>query len=819
MLDPRWKKVLSDLGGNPTRTLLVVLSIFLGVFAIGTISGSREILVHQLRESYRAVQPAHATIRVSDADSFDDDLVYQIRDMDAVADAEGRRSLMVRARVGSDAWKDMQLIAIADYEDIRVDMVHHLYGAWPPRDKEVLVERSGLASGYLAGTRVGDTLMIELNDGTHYSLAVAGVVHDLNQRPTSSSGRIVGYVTPDTLYWLGEQRDFNELNIRVAGNSDDREHNNAVAEEVWQKLQKSGRDPSFPFVPEPNQHPSEGLIDTVASLTNALGILAVFLSGFLVSNTIAAILAQQVRQIGIMKTLGARPRQIITMYMVLALSFGIIALLLAIPLSIATTHLFTGYVAALLNFELTSIAIPRGVITTQVIVGLLVPVLASIFPVISGTRITIREALSSEGGPGTYGKSFLDRMVWRLRGFPRPVLLSLRNTFRRKFRLLLTLLTLTLGGAVFIAIISLQDSVFLTIDRLLESLYGFDVVVAFDRSYRADYIISEALRVPGVVAAESWNSASVRRVYPEGYEQHHEESTTAGRMMRHPRKGESLTIDLTALPPDTRMMQPRPVAGRWLKPDDEHAVVFSTGVLQDDPDIAVGDEVVLTLKGRDTTWQVVGFIQTSGFSRDAYVNFDYYGRVAREAGKAGSVYIMTQERSLPSQTRVANTLEQHFNSLGINVAGTLKMLELRQRIKASFSFLTISLMVMSVLISVIGGLGLTGTMSLNVLERTREIGVMRAIGASDGTVLQVVMVEGIMIGLISWMGGVLCGFFLGRGLLSLMGNQAGLAFSFSFSITGTIIWLIISVVLAAVASFLPAWNATRLTVRDVLAYE
>jgi putative ABC transport system permease protein len=123
------------------------------------------------------------------------------------------------------------------------------------------------------------------------------------------------------------------------------------------------------------------------------------------------------------------------------------------------------------------------------------------------------------------------------------------------------------------------------------------------------------------------------------------------------------------------------------------------------------------------------------------------------------------------------------------------------------------------LISVIGGLGLTGTMSVNVLERTREIGVMRAIGASDGAVLQIVMVEGVMIGLISWLLGSVCGLFIGRGLLALMGGQAGLDFSFSFSTSGMIIWLVISMILAAVASFLPAWNATRLTVRDVLAYE
>ena len=127
---------------------------------------------------------------------------------------------------------------------------------------------------------------------------------------------------------------------------------------------------------------------------------------------------------------------------------------------------------------------------------------------------------------------------------------------------------------------------------------------------------------------------------------------------------------------------------------------------------------------------------------------------------------------------------------------------------------------MGVLIASVGALGLMGTMSTNVLERTREIGVMRAIGASDLAILRIVIVEGVLIGLISWVAGALLAYPVGLALTKTVGAVLfDIAPAFSFSASGVFTWLGIVIALAGFASFLPAWNASRLTVREVLAYE
>ncbi len=795
MLSPRWKKVFGDLFGNPSRTALVVLSIFIGVFAVGLITSSQAIIVREMRMGYVQANPAHATISVGDDDSFDDDLLQTIRNMDEIGDAEGRRTYRASVQTRRGVWRDINFVAIDDFDDIRIDTFTLLDGTWPPPEKEMLVERSGMEE---LGAQVGDTMLIERPDGKEYRMRIAGAVSSPTQIPAQFVGPTV-FVTFDTIEWISRERGFNQVSMLSATNGDVQAHNQDVATLVYDKIQKSGRDPAFPQVPIPNQHPLEQFIGGMVAIMSLLGVMSVFLSGFLVTNTISALLAQQTRQIGIMKSVGARNGHIIGMYMVLVIGFGLIALLLAYPLVQVATRGFTNTVAQLFNFTITDYSVPTYVIVLQIMISLLVPMLAALYPIIAGTRVTVREALSNEGGSG-YGNSLFDRLIQRVRGLPRPVLLSLRNTFRRKGRVALTLITLTLGGSIFIAIFSARNSLMLTLDQILNSLFNYDVELAFERQYRDEYVISEAMRVEGVVEAEAWRQSGARRVFPGD------------------REGESIV--LWAVPPDSTMVRPTVIDGRWLLPEDENAVVLSNGIFQDDGDIAIGDEIVLRIKGRDSVWRVVGEVVTIGGERWAYVGYDVYGQVAREVGSTASLQVTTTRHDRVYQEAVAETLDQYLSSRGISVVSTATTGQIREQNETFFNVIIFGMLIMSLLIAVVGGLGLAGTMSLNVLERTREIGVMRAIGASDGAVLQVVMIEGIVLGVLSWLMGAALSLPISRLFSDQVGVQLfGFPLDYSFSTQGAVIWLIISVSLAAVSSFLPAWNASRITVRDVLAYE
>jgi putative ABC transport system permease protein len=379
------------------------------------------------------------------------------------------------------------------------------------------------------------------------------------------------------------------------------------------------------------------------------------------------------------------------------------------------------------------------------------------------------------------------------------VLLSLRNTFRRKGRLALTLATLILGGAIFIGVFSVRDSSYLTLDDALR-YFNFDVDVTFNRAYSIEEMEREALAVPGVVNAEAILGTNARRVKLDGND------------------GNQTTI--LGVKPNSKAIVPTIVEGRWLMPGDENAIVLNAEVMRREGDIKVGDDIVLKIDGRKTTWRVVGYVRSVATGPLMYADSDYLARTIRSVGRAGEIWVSTENHDGASQAAVAKALEDRYKAAGMRVSNRMTITEMRDMITNQFNLIVYFLLAMAILLAIVGGLGLMGTMSLNVLERRREIGVMRAIGAADGAVRQVFLVEGMLIGLISWIFGAV----LSIPLSQLMSDGVGNSFmnaplSFMFSWFGLGIWLVVVIVLSILASALPARSASRISVREVLAYE
>ncbi|HEX9076285.1 MAG TPA: ABC transporter permease [Anaerolineae bacterium] len=815
MPSPRWRKVLRDLWGNKTRTLLVVLSIAVGVFAIGMVSGTQVLLSRGLTENYLATNPPSAMLFT---DPFDDDQVQVVRKMPGVQEAEGVRRLAVRVQAGPDPsrgdaaqshgdaaqsrgdaaqWQTLVLYAVPDFSHIRIGKFKPFGGAWPPPKRELLTERSSLSS---AQAHVGDPLLIETPDGKRHDMRIAGLAYDPSKLPPTFTGGVgFGYITLDTLEWLGEPRTFNQLNIVSAGNALDKDHNSEVANQVRDKLEQGGLRVYSVYVPPPGKHPADSAVQALLLLLDALGVLSLIASGFLIVNTISATLAQQIRQIGVMKAIGARRVQVTAIYLGMVLAYGLLALAIAMPLAVLGAQALSAYFANLINTDLTFSGMPSEVNALEIAVGLLVPLVASLVPVLSGTRVTVREAISNYGLNAGQAGGIVDWVLERVPGMSRPFLLSLRNTFRRKGRLALTLTTLTLGGAIFVAVMSVRGSFGLTLDDVFK-FWGYDVEVDFGQPYLADAAKQQAGQIPGVEYVEAWAFGSVRRVRPDGTE--------------------SDNLNVNAPPTPTGVVHPSVLQGRWLLPDDENAVVVNTDLLKNEPDIKVGDDLDLKIDTEHTHWRVVGIIRSSLSGPRIFANYPYFSRVDHSAGHAGAIFIVTDRHDNATQTQAARALEERFKQTGWRVGFTDTTFNARQRSDAQVNILVTFLMIMALLLAFVGGLGLMGTMSLNVVERTREIGVLRAIGASNGAVLSILMGEGILIGAISWVLGVIVAFPLSQFLSVAVGNAfVNTPLDYVFAVDGALVWLGFVLILSALASFLPARSASRLTVREVLAYE
>ncbi|MBE7471928.1 MAG: ABC transporter permease [Anaerolineales bacterium] len=808
MLNPRWQKVWADLWANKVRSILMILSLAVGVFGVGVIMNTQAILDRNFSVGFAAVNPASATL-VTDA--FDEEWVKAVRRMPEIQEAEGRRKVAVRLQVGPDKWLDLDLYAINDYDNIRVNKIRPDSGVWPPPKHQLLLERSALQTFDLAGLAISDTLLIRTPDDNLRELRLAGFAFDFNQTPTPGTNKLYGYITLDTLDSLDQPRDYNELSFVVAENRLDENHIRQVADQIADKLEKNGRAVYATLVPTPGEHPMQKPVSAMLFILGTLGSLSLLGSGFLVANMISALMAQQIKQIGLMKAIGARTGQVMSLYLVLIFILSLLALLVAAPLAVGGAHGLANFFAIMLNLNLTDFQIPQRVIVAQVVIGLIVPFAATLYAIRTGTGITVREAISDYGlGQESVSPGKADRFLERIRTLPRPFLLSWRNLFRRKGRLALTLTTLSLSGALFVTVASARASLLETLDSAY-TYRKYDLRVDLSRPYRAGKIEREALNTAGLVKVESFNTiAPVNRLRADG--------------------SESDNILLFALADGSEMFQPPLAQGRWLSPQERQGVVVNTALLRDEPDLKLGDELVLkfemceqcdgieTLEERETRWQIVGIFEEALAPATVYVNNSAFARATGEMGQATTLWAMTAQPEIEFVTKVAKELERKFEQADIRINSTQTIRAQYEAEAFHFNIMTLTLMVMAVLMAVVGGLGLMGAMSVSVIERTREIGIMRAIGASNEAVFQVFLIESLLVGLLSWPPGVLAALLLGKLLTDAIGGIMESTLSYTFSLGSIFLWFIIVALIAVLATLQPAWKATRLSVREVLAY-
>jgi putative ABC transport system permease protein len=795
MIRPRWRKVLSDLWDNKMRTLLVVASIAVGVFSIGMIAGTYEIISKDMGASYASANPANIDLRTDD---FNQELLDTIKNVDGVNEAEGRRFLSVRVRIPGGEWTNLDLVAINDFTDNHVNLLLPIEGNPYPANKQVLLEKKALDD---LSVQVGDDLEFQLPNGKIKTMAVAGIVQDQTTGAGDFLAPPLSYATRDTLPWLGQPTDYNRLLVTVEGDSNDIDHIREVSTSVSDKIEKSNILVYRTELNKTNEHPMSSTVEAILGILMALGILIVFLSSSLIANTLNSLLTQHLPHIGVMKLIGARSQQIFGMYIALILSFGMIALLIALPTGGQAAYALSLFIANKMNFNLQGYRIVPLAYLLQIIVALLIPLVAGFIPVINGSRVKVQEAISGSGlsaSKASYG--WLERLGSRAKWLTRPMLISLRNTFRRKRRLLLTLLTLTIGGAIFIAVFNVQLSLEDFIKKT-EKYFIADVTLNFDRPYRVDEINNAVMNIPHVQHSEGWSFVSADIIRPDN----------------------SVADYLTILAPpvDSKLIDPIMLEGRWLQPGDKKAITVSEAIWSDFPDLQAGDQLKLKINGQEDEWTVVGIFRF--ISRDqiiGYATYDYISELLNLPKQAFSYRIVTDEHTLEYQKQMSATIDKYLRDLGYHVSETQAGLSTLETASESLAILINFLLIMALLTALVGSIGLTGTMGMNVMERTREIGVMRAIGATDGQLMRTVMVEGMIIGLISWFLGAIFSFpitFLLSRIISLaIFNSPS---QFVLNPMGFIIWLGLVLILSAIASVLPARSAARLTIREVLAYE
>jgi putative ABC transport system permease protein len=793
---PRWVKVLSDLWGDKTRTLLVVASIAVGVFAVGMIITAYEILGTDFNQSYAATNPPNIEIWT---DPFDPALVKAVERVPGVRAAKGASMTTVRTRRGDEAWQTLDLMGVTDYSSA-INRVMPLEGAAVAGRSEIVVSQDFL---HVTGYHVGDAVELKFADESTHMVKVAGLIKDQTKSKPDPGAANYASITLKTLDQFGQSTDYNRLYVTVEGDGGSLAMISEVKDRVKDQIIDSGRSVYRSEENRSTVSPLESLSLTVMNMLLVLGGLTTILSSTLIINMLNALLMQQMRQIGVIKLVGGRSTQVMGMYLVLILAYSVIALILAAPLGAYAGYQFAEFIASTAGATLLGFRVIPLAVIVQTLMAFLIPLAASYFPIQNGARISVQQAISNVRPSQVLSTGGLVHFITqRLSQLSRPVLISVRNTFRKKGRLILTIFTLTVAGAVFMAVFNIRGSLEGILDQLLQHFMG-DVTLEFRQEYRVDEIQRALLTVPGISRVEGW-------------------SGTSGEVWDENRRVVT-RISISAPPQDTQLLHLDLIAGRWLLPNEERALVVSDTIREEYPNLQPGDRLTIKLPGRHAEeWTVVGIFPFLSLLGDpiAYSNFDTIAEQNFTPHQAASYRIVTNTADGSSQRELFQRIEKRLADRNLEVAKLQSGAVLRKMASSAVDMLIGVLLIMAILIAVVGSLGLAGTMGMNVLERTREIGVMRTIGASDGAIMRSVITEGLIIGLITWVLAIGVSFPISSLLASVIGKTL-LQSTLPLYITpvGIFLWLALVVVLSVVASATPARNAARLTINEVLAYE
>jgi putative ABC transport system permease protein len=809
-------KLLRDLQTAWERMVMMVLAISASLIVFSGMLYARTLVLSNTTSGYMSTNPASARIRLEPGVMPDDtdEFIAAALAEPGVIDATMRQITNVGLQKESGGLKSLQLFIAAASDPMRIATFKIEQGAgWPPPLAGILLERSTLASLKL---KVGDKVGVIGFDGRPRQLTVTGSVHDESLALAGQTAG-VGYIQSDALPLLGKPAALDQLVITIADQpgmdiqSRDRDTIVRTALSLVNRIKDTpGITIKQVAVPTPYEHPHQGISYTLLSTLTTFGLLSLTLSSILIATIFHGLLTQQIPQIGMMKAIGARSSRILQFYLIMVLLISAPATILAfVPGMILGRTLAQAMLSSALNVDVASLSVPWQVIGMVILAGIFVPRFIALVPLMRASRRTVREALDERGVVERQGRLTIGLFNWLggLGRADRKLIVAFRNVFRRQARLFLSVGLLATGGAIFVSGLNVMAG-FQGIPYRISDEQRWDVEIRLDEQSSSSEIIAIVEKVSGVSRVEGWNvittsiqnvgKINVTRTYPD--------------------QGHG-SLGLSAIPASTSMLIPPQITeGRWLNPDDIDAVVLPSSIRQTMPDVKVGDRVQLSVEDRPTTWQVIGITGGMGGSCPC-VTQKGYERASSRQNQANVIRIITDQHDDKARLAIGQAAAQALTQAGIKAQEPRTIDAVVATTEGHSIILVGVILLIASTIGLVGLIGLGSTMSTNVIERTREFGVMKAIGASDSTVRRLVVFEGVFVAAVSCVVAVIPALALTWAMGAGLGNLfLGAPIPFEVSTLGIVIWILVVIVGAALATLAPASQAARLTVRKALAH-
>jgi putative ABC transport system permease protein len=786
-MNTQWRKIAGDLRQHGGQIALIALVIAVGTAGVVGALNARAILEREIDASFGS---AHVPDVALSVDRVEPAMLELVRTHEDVAEADARRTWTSRVAGTNEEWIGARLVVVADLADQRVGRVHLHEGDWRGADRGLYVEQS---SWEMLGLKLGEPLRIRTPGGGTATIPVVGLVHDAAVAPGFQERIVYLYLSPAAARQLGQDGTTNQIVVRMKNRASGPAR---LLGDLAEMFADAGHAVRRSDVLQA-VHPHFVLMATMLRVLGILAAMAFVCSAALAAYVVALWMKREVRQIGIMKTIGATSGQLAAQYLALVVPVVFVIAVVSVPVGGWLGDALVGYNQRELNIDVASWSAPRRLLLAEIALAVAIPLVAMAFPVVRAARATAREAIQDPGITAqTASRGTLSRFVF-VPG-SRQWTFALRNLFRRPWRLTITLVALTAGGGLMLAANFHFASLMQVVDRSLNA-QAHDIQVQFRRPIEIARLEALLREVPNVARAEAWQRANVRFG-----------TTTAA-----DGTPSVLRTLMTAYPHDSRLRTLPLVSGRWPDPDEADAVVINRSARE-----AVGVELggVLTLEADNRPAQRVRVVGTFEEFQGAglYANQRTFDAVAGARSTTGFLLV----QAAPGRTnQLATDLDLAFIAANADAAAIDRRVDRRQVMEEHFLGVIGVANLVAIAAAALGGICLAAFASLNVLERVREIGVIRTLGATPSRVTVLFLAESGAIALVS----AALALALGVGVATLLNwlvETKAFKISMPLVVEGRAVALLAAGgVLVVAGVWLPVSRLVRVSVREALGYE
>jgi putative ABC transport system permease protein len=781
------RKSVSDLTRRRGRAFFTVAALAIavasiGLFALPTLMNramNREVAANKLADVTVTVKPLRLTAaQIQALGRLPNVAAFDPRSMFATYVYMGDRTV---------------LIGKASFAHQTVDAETVTSGS-APGPGAVLADVQDAPSGHGVGG-AGQSVRVRAGNGTVVSLPISGEARNLNgAQMIAGDGIPVLYTTVQTIAALSGTPGYTQLAFRLHDSS------TAAARQTVQTIRQYLLTvPGFtgfsdlPEIRSAGDWPGKSAFNKVADILSVVTLLALLGALVLLSSTISALVGEQTPEIATMKAIGARRKQIRRVYLRTAVLLGALGALAGAVLGILLSSALTSYFASSLFAISAPFSVDLPVVVASIAVGVIGPPLAAIPAVRRAARLPLAETLQAAGS-ATGPEGRLDRLLRRARFLPRTTQIGLRSVSRRRRRSLTTVLQVALAVATLLAFLSLGTSVTSTVNQSWNQ-YRFTI--------DAESVMGQAL--PPSAGSVIASVPGVARVQPQ---------------LRNYIKLGGQDGSVWAVP-DRPMYSFHLVSGRLLTPADTRALARVIVVEQSiarASNTHVGQRVSVRTAAGDVSFTVVGIVSDQQMSGTVlFVPLATMQSVLHTPGAVNWYWIQTTSgnHQLIDQTnmRLERTLAVH----GLQMKTTREYVGAAQD-RAAYRGLTTAISVLGLLIVAISMVALINTLTMVVLERTREIGILRCIGAHARDVRRIFATEGMTVALAGWLIGIPLGFGLAHAVVTLVENVVNEHLLFTFPALNIPLALIGTLILALLVMQIPLRRAVRFKPGEALRY-